>query len=34
MASRITIGAGYWLIMWSLLTGRLFAKAPRLAGAA
>jgi hypothetical protein len=26
MASRITIGACYWLIMWSLLTGRLFAK--------
>jgi uncharacterized membrane protein SpoIIM required for sporulation len=26
MASRITIGAGYWLIMWSLLTGRLFAR--------
>jgi uncharacterized membrane protein SpoIIM required for sporulation len=25
MASRITIGVGYWLIMWSLLTGRLFA---------
>ena len=25
MASRIIIGAGYWLIMWSLLTGRLFA---------
>ncbi len=26
MASRITIGLSYWLIMWSLLTGRLFAK--------
>jgi uncharacterized membrane protein SpoIIM required for sporulation len=26
LASRITIGVGYWLIMWSLLTGRLFAK--------
>jgi uncharacterized membrane protein SpoIIM required for sporulation len=25
MASRITIGAGYWLIMWSLLSGRLLA---------
>jgi uncharacterized membrane protein SpoIIM required for sporulation len=25
LASRITIGVGYWLIMWSLLTGRLFA---------
>lgn len=25
LGSRITIGAGYWLIMWSLLTGRLFA---------
>jgi uncharacterized membrane protein SpoIIM required for sporulation len=24
MASRVTVGAGYWLIMWSLLTGRLF----------
>jgi uncharacterized membrane protein SpoIIM required for sporulation len=24
MASRVTIGVGYWLIMWSLLTGRLF----------
>ena len=26
MASRITIGVSYWLIMWSLLTGRLFVK--------
>lgn len=26
MANRVTIGAAYWLIMWSLLTGRLFAK--------
>jgi uncharacterized membrane protein SpoIIM required for sporulation len=26
MASRITIGVSYWLIMWSLLTGRLLAK--------
>jgi uncharacterized membrane protein SpoIIM required for sporulation len=26
MASRATIGVSYWLIMWSLLTGRLFAK--------
>jgi uncharacterized membrane protein SpoIIM required for sporulation len=25
MASRITIGIGYWLIMWALMTGRLFA---------
>lgn len=24
LASRITIGFGYWLIMWALLTGRLF----------
>jgi uncharacterized membrane protein SpoIIM required for sporulation len=24
MVSRVTIGLGYWLIMWSLLTGRLF----------
>jgi uncharacterized membrane protein SpoIIM required for sporulation len=24
MASRITIGVAYWLIMWILLTGRLF----------
>jgi uncharacterized membrane protein SpoIIM required for sporulation len=24
MASRVTIGVAYWLIMWSLLTGRLF----------
>jgi uncharacterized membrane protein SpoIIM required for sporulation len=24
MVSHITIGIGYWLIMWSLLTGRLF----------
>ena len=23
MASRITIGVGYWVMMWSLLTGRL-----------
>jgi uncharacterized membrane protein SpoIIM required for sporulation len=29
LASRITIGFGYWLIMWALLTGRLFVdKAP------
>jgi len=26
MASRITIGVGYWLIMWALMSGRLFAK--------
>jgi uncharacterized membrane protein SpoIIM required for sporulation len=26
MASRITIGIGYWLIMWALMSGRLFAK--------
>lgn len=26
IAARITIGVSYWLIMWSLLTGRLFAK--------
>jgi uncharacterized membrane protein SpoIIM required for sporulation len=26
LASRITIGVSYWLIMWSLLTGRVFAK--------
>jgi uncharacterized membrane protein SpoIIM required for sporulation len=34
MASRITIGTGYWLLMWSLLTGRLFGKILRPAGAA
>jgi uncharacterized membrane protein SpoIIM required for sporulation len=28
MASRATIGVSYWLIMWSLLTGRLFARKP------
>jgi uncharacterized membrane protein SpoIIM required for sporulation len=28
IASRITIGVGYWLIMWSLLTGRLFSRKP------
>jgi len=26
MASRITIGIAYWLIMWALLSGRLFAQ--------
>ncbi len=26
-ASRVTIGAAYWLIMWSLLTGRLTRRA-------
>ena len=25
MASRITIGVGYWLVMWALMSGRLFA---------
>lgn len=33
MASRITIGAGYWLIMWSLLTGRLLRSSKRGAAA-
>lgn len=28
MASRAVIGVSYWLIMWALLTGRLFAKEP------
>jgi uncharacterized membrane protein SpoIIM required for sporulation len=28
VASRVTIGVGYWLIMWSLLTGRLFVNGP------
>jgi uncharacterized membrane protein SpoIIM required for sporulation len=32
LASRITIGFGYWLIMWALLTGRLFVdQTPRRA---
>lgn len=26
MASRITIGIAYWLILWILMTGRLFAR--------
>jgi uncharacterized membrane protein SpoIIM required for sporulation len=26
MASRITIGSCYWLLMWALLSGRLFAR--------
>jgi len=26
MASRITIGIAYWLIMWALMSGRLFAQ--------
>jgi uncharacterized membrane protein SpoIIM required for sporulation len=26
MPSRVTIGLGYWLIMWALMSGRLFAK--------
>jgi uncharacterized membrane protein SpoIIM required for sporulation len=26
LASRITIGFGYWLIMWALMNGRLFRK--------
>jgi uncharacterized membrane protein SpoIIM required for sporulation len=25
-ASRVTIGIGYWLIMWALMSGRLFEK--------
>jgi uncharacterized membrane protein SpoIIM required for sporulation len=25
--SRVTIGVGYWLIMWALMSGRLFARA-------
>jgi uncharacterized membrane protein SpoIIM required for sporulation len=24
LASRVTIGLGYWLIMWALMSGRLF----------
>jgi hypothetical protein len=24
MASRLTIGIAYWLILWILMTGRLF----------
>jgi uncharacterized membrane protein SpoIIM required for sporulation len=26
MLSRVTIGTGYWLIMWALMSGRLFSK--------
>jgi len=26
MASRVTIGVAYWLIMWALMSGRLFVK--------
>jgi uncharacterized membrane protein SpoIIM required for sporulation len=26
MASRITIGVGYWVVMWALMSGRLFAR--------
>jgi uncharacterized membrane protein SpoIIM required for sporulation len=26
MLSRVTIGTGYWLIMWALMSGRLFAQ--------
>jgi uncharacterized membrane protein SpoIIM required for sporulation len=26
IASRVTIGAGYWVVMWALMSGRLFAK--------
>jgi uncharacterized membrane protein SpoIIM required for sporulation len=26
IASRLTIGAGYWVVMWALMSGRLFAK--------
>jgi uncharacterized membrane protein SpoIIM required for sporulation len=29
MASRVVIGIGYWLIMWALMTGRLFAEPMR-----
>jgi uncharacterized membrane protein SpoIIM required for sporulation len=25
-ASRITVGVSYWVIMWALMSGRLFAK--------
>jgi uncharacterized membrane protein SpoIIM required for sporulation len=28
LPSRITIGVCYWLIMWALMSGRLFAKPP------
>jgi uncharacterized membrane protein SpoIIM required for sporulation len=28
LASRVTIGLGYWLIMWALMSGRLFVKRP------
>jgi hypothetical protein len=27
IASRVTIGVGYWVVMWALMSGRLFAKA-------
>jgi uncharacterized membrane protein SpoIIM required for sporulation len=26
IASRVTIGVGYWVVMWALMSGRLFAK--------
>ena len=26
LASRMTIGLGYWIVMWALMSGRLFAK--------
>jgi hypothetical protein len=26
MASRITIGVSYWLVMWALMSGRLLAR--------
>jgi uncharacterized membrane protein SpoIIM required for sporulation len=29
MVSRITIGLGYWLVMWALMSGRLLAKPAR-----